>query len=126
MKCGLLLLPFLGAQHRPVADNIDNTVEVVRAAAGLGFQWISASQHLISAPTRWPQPLLVLSRMAPEAGPMRLLTQMLLLPLHNPVVVAEEVATLDHICRGRLTLGLAIGYRESEMEAVRRSHWMRL
>ncbi len=118
MNCGLLLLPFLGALHRPVADNIENTVEVVRTASRLGFSWISASQHLISHPTRWPQPLLILSRMAPEAGQMRLMTQMLLLPLLNPVVVAEEVATLDHISRGRVILGLAIGYRDMEMEAV--------
>ena len=118
MKCGLLLLPFLGALHRPVADNVDNAVDVVRAASTRGFEWISASQHLVSHPTRWPQPLPVLARLAPEAGAMRLMTQMLLLPLHNPVVVAEEVATLDHISRGRLTFGIAIGYRESEMEAV--------
>jgi alkanesulfonate monooxygenase SsuD/methylene tetrahydromethanopterin reductase-like flavin-dependent oxidoreductase (luciferase family) len=62
--------------------------------------------------------MLVLSRMAAEAGDMRLMTQMLLLPLHNAVVVAEEVATLDHTCRGRLTLGVAIGYRDAELEAV--------
>ena len=69
MNCGLLLLPFLGALHRPVADNIENTVEVVRTASRLGFSWISVSQHLVSHPTRWPQPLLILSRVAPEAGP---------------------------------------------------------
>jgi len=118
MKCGLLLLPFLGAAHRSVADNIENAVEVVRTASTVGFEWISASQHLVSHPTRWPQPLLILSRMAPESGAMRLMTQMILLPLHNPVVVAEEVATLDHLSRGRVTLGVAIGYRETEMEAV--------
>ncbi len=118
MKCGLLLLPFLGALDRPMVGNIDTTVEVVRTASKLGFAWISASQHLISHPTRWAQPIPILARMAPEAGDMRLLTQMLLLPLHNPVVVAEEVATLDNICHGRLTLGVAIGYREVEMEAV--------
>jgi alkanesulfonate monooxygenase SsuD/methylene tetrahydromethanopterin reductase-like flavin-dependent oxidoreductase (luciferase family) len=118
MKCGLLLLPFLGALDRPVAENIETTAAAVRAASKLGFAWVSASQHLISHPTRWPQPMLVLSRMAAEAGTMRLLTQMLLLPLHNPVIVAEEVATLDNICRGRLTLGVAIGYRDAELEAV--------
>lgn len=118
MKCGLLLLPFLSVVDRPVAANIDNTVDVVRAASRLGFEWISASQHLVSYPTRWPQPLPILARMAGEAGAMRLMTQMLLLPLHNAVVVAEEVATLDHICQGRLILGVANGYRDVEMEAV--------
>jgi len=42
----------------------------------------------------------------------------LLLPLLNPVDVAENVATLDHITHGRLILGVAIGYREKELETV--------
>ena len=43
---------------------------------------------------------------------------MLLLPLLNPVDVAENAATLDHITHGRLDLGVAIGYREKELEAA--------
>src|SRR5437773_9462824 len=43
---------------------------------------------------------------------------MLLLPLLNPVDAAENVATLDHITHGRLDVGVAIGYREKELEAA--------
>jgi alkanesulfonate monooxygenase SsuD/methylene tetrahydromethanopterin reductase-like flavin-dependent oxidoreductase (luciferase family) len=43
---------------------------------------------------------------------------MLLLPLLNPVDVAESVATLDHITHGRLDVGVAIGYREKELAAA--------
>jgi alkanesulfonate monooxygenase SsuD/methylene tetrahydromethanopterin reductase-like flavin-dependent oxidoreductase (luciferase family) len=42
----------------------------------------------------------------------------LLLPLLNAVDVAENVVTLDHLTHGRLTLGVAIGYREEELEVV--------
>jgi alkanesulfonate monooxygenase SsuD/methylene tetrahydromethanopterin reductase-like flavin-dependent oxidoreductase (luciferase family) len=49
---------------------------------------------------------------------MRLMTLVILLPLLNPVETAEQVATLDAISHGRLTLGVAIGYREAELEAV--------
>lgn len=118
MKCGLLLLPFLGALDRPVAENIETTRAVARAASTRGFEWISASQHLVSHPTRWPQPIPILAHLVSESGHMRLMTQMLLLPLHNPVTVAEEVATLDQISGGRVTLGVAIGYRDVEMEAM--------
>ena len=75
-------------------------------------------QHWVSHPTIWPQPFQVLARLAPETGDMRLLTGIVLLPLHNPVQIAEDAATLDHICRGRFTLGVGIGYRETELEAV--------
>ena len=68
----------------------------------------------------WPQPFPMLARLAPETGAMRLKTSVLLLPILNPVEVAESVATLDHICHGRLDVGVAIGYREAEL-ATRRA-----
>jgi alkanesulfonate monooxygenase SsuD/methylene tetrahydromethanopterin reductase-like flavin-dependent oxidoreductase (luciferase family) len=49
---------------------------------------------------------------------MRLKTSVLLLPIVNAVEAAENIATLDHICHGRLDVGVAIGYRETELEAV--------
>src|ERR687887_2013004 len=84
----------------------------------MGFAWVSIGHHWISHPTVWPQPIPVLARLASETGRMRLKTSMLLLPLLNPVDVAENVATLDHITHGRLDVGVAIGYRERELEAV--------
>ena len=79
----------------------------------MGFAWVSIGHHWVSHPTVWPQPIPMLARLAPETGTMRLKTSMLLLPLLNPVDVAENVVTLDHITHGRLDLGVAIGYRET-------------
>src|SRR6059036_2029595 len=84
----------------------------------MGFAWVSIGHHWLSHPTVWPHPIAMLSRLAPEAGEMRLKTSMLLLPLLNPVDVAESVVTLDHISHGRLDVGVAIGYRERELEAA--------
>src|SRR5213594_79479 len=84
----------------------------------MGFAWVSIGHHWLSHPTVWPHPIAMLSRLAPEAGEMRLKTSMLLLPLLNPVDVAESVVTLDHITHGRLDVGVAIGYRELELEAA--------
>ncbi len=75
-------------------------------------------QHWASHPTIWPQPFQMLGRLAPETGNMRLLTGILLLPLHNPLQVAEDTATLDHISKGRFVLGAGLGYRDTELEAV--------
>src|SRR5258705_11563956 len=49
---------------------------------------------------------------------MDLVTGVLVTPLLNPVQVAEDVATLDHICRGRLIFGIGLGYRREEFEAA--------
>jgi alkanesulfonate monooxygenase SsuD/methylene tetrahydromethanopterin reductase-like flavin-dependent oxidoreductase (luciferase family) len=118
VQIGFHLTPFWSPTDRPPTTIIDEAVEVVRAAAGMGFAWVSIGHHWVSNPTVWPQPIPLLARLAPDTGNLRLKTSMLLLPLLNPVDVAENVATLDHITHGRLDLGVAIGYREKELEAA--------
>ena len=91
---------------------------MVQASASMGFAWVSIGQHWLSHPTIWPAPIPFLARIAPETGQMRLKTSVLLLPLLNPVETAENVATLDHLSHGRLTVGISIGYREVELAAA--------
>ena len=118
MKIGFHLTPFWSPTDRGATRIIDEAVAVVSAASRMGYAWVSIGQHFVSHPTVWPQPFPILARLAPETGSMRLKTSVLLLPMLNPVEVAENVATLDHICHGRLDVGVAIGYREAELEAV--------
>jgi alkanesulfonate monooxygenase SsuD/methylene tetrahydromethanopterin reductase-like flavin-dependent oxidoreductase (luciferase family) len=118
MRIGFHLTPFWSPTDRDPTAIIDEAIEVVRAASRMGFAWVSIGHHTVSHPTVWPQPFPILARLAPETGDLRLKTSMLLLPLLNPVDVAENVATLDHVTHGRLDLGIAIGYRESELAAA--------
>lgn len=118
MQIGFHLTPFWSPADRSPTRIIDEAIEVVAAASKMGYEWVSMGQHWVSHPTIWPQPFPFLARIAPETGPMRLKTSVLLLPLLNPVELAESAATLDHICHGRLILGLSIGYREKELQAA--------
>jgi alkanesulfonate monooxygenase SsuD/methylene tetrahydromethanopterin reductase-like flavin-dependent oxidoreductase (luciferase family) len=118
MHIGIHLTPFFSPTDRPPTQVIDDVVAIAQRASQQGFAWISAPHHWAAHPTMWPQPFPLLARLAPETGSMRLMTLVVLLPLLNPVDVAEHVATLDAISHGRLTLGVAIGYREAELEAV--------
>ncbi|MFQ5808154.1 MAG: LLM class flavin-dependent oxidoreductase [Armatimonadota bacterium] len=118
MRIGFHLTPFWSPADRNPTQLINEAIRVVAAASRMGFAWVSVGQHWLSSPTVWPQPFPILARLAPETGRMRLKTSMLLLPLLNPVDVAENIATLDHITHGRLDVGVAIGYRERELEAV--------
>lgn len=118
MEIGFHLTPFWSPTDRGPTRIIDEAIEVVRAASSMGYAWVSMGQHWISHPTVWPQPFPMLARLAPETGSMRLKTSVLLLPILNPVEVAENVATLDHIAHGRLDIGVAIGYRDAELEAA--------
>ena len=118
MRIGFHLTPFWSPTDRPAWQILDEVVQVVAAASTLGFDWVSIGQHWLSHPTVWPQPIPVLARLAPETGSMHLKTSVLLLPLLNPVDVAENLATLDHLCHGRLVVGVAVGYREDELRTV--------
>jgi alkanesulfonate monooxygenase SsuD/methylene tetrahydromethanopterin reductase-like flavin-dependent oxidoreductase (luciferase family) len=118
MKIGFHLTPFWSPTDRGATRILDEAIRVVAAASSMGYAWVSIGQHFVSHPTVWPQPFPMLARLAPETGAMRLKTSVLLLPMLNPVEVAENVATLDHISHGRLDVGVAIGYREEELQAV--------
>jgi alkanesulfonate monooxygenase SsuD/methylene tetrahydromethanopterin reductase-like flavin-dependent oxidoreductase (luciferase family) len=61
------------------------------------------------------QPLVTMARLAPAADPLRMSTQVLLLPLLNAADVAYNVVTLDHICAGRLDLGIGLAYHLKEV-----------
>ena len=118
MKIGFHLTPFWSPTDRGATRIIDEAIAVVAAASRMGFAWVSIGQHWLSHPTVWPQPFPILARLAPETGAMRLKTSVLLLPIVNAVEAAENVATLDHITHGRLDVGVAIGYREKELETA--------
>src|SRR5262245_4390830 len=93
-------------------------LEQFRACRDAGFDFVSWGHHWLIDPFQHFQPIPVLARFAAEAGAMDLVTGVLLTPLLNPVQVAEDVATLDHICQGRLVLGIGLGYRHEEFEAA--------
>ena len=94
-----------------------NHLEQFRASRDAGFDIYCWAHHYLIDPFQHFQPLPVLARLAAEPGDMKLATSVLLLPLLNPVEVAEQVATIDHISEGRFILGLGLGYRPEECEA---------
>ncbi|MDA1127996.1 MAG: LLM class flavin-dependent oxidoreductase [Chloroflexi bacterium] len=88
-----------------------------RAVNDAGFDSYCYGNHFLIDPFQHFQPWTVLARMAAEPSNMTLATSVLLLPLLNPVEVAEQAATLDHISEGRFVLGVGLGYRVEECEA---------
>ncbi|MEK7387744.1 MAG: LLM class flavin-dependent oxidoreductase [candidate division NC10 bacterium] len=114
----------LSVQHlpdEPQAARFQEHVEQVRLARAVGFSSVWASQHYLSDPFTYFQPIPTLARIAADAGGMTLGTGVLLLPLHHPVEVAEQIATLDVIAGGRFVFGVGLGYRDVENEAMGQS-----
>jgi len=111
----------LSVQHlpeEPQAVRFREHVEQVRLARAVGFSSVWASQHYLSDPFTYFQPIPTLARIAAEARGMILGTGVLLLPLHHPVEIAEQLATLDVIADGRLIFGVGLGYRDVENQAL--------
>ncbi|HTZ91608.1 MAG TPA: LLM class F420-dependent oxidoreductase [Streptosporangiaceae bacterium] len=66
----------------------------------------------------WLDPLLALSFVAACTRRIRLATGILLLPEHNPLLVAKQSATLDVLSGGRFSLGIGIGWSADEFAAL--------
>jgi probable F420-dependent oxidoreductase len=66
----------------------------------------------------WLDPLLSLSFAAAHTKQIRLATGILLLPEHNPLVIAKQAATLDVLSGGRFVLGVGVGWSAEEFEAL--------
>jgi alkanesulfonate monooxygenase SsuD/methylene tetrahydromethanopterin reductase-like flavin-dependent oxidoreductase (luciferase family) len=86
----------------------------VRVAREGGFAMISGGQHFLG-PRLQTMPLL--ARLAADAGEMEIATSVMLLPLLNPVDVAEQAATMNVIAGGRFILGLGLGHQADERQA---------
>lgn len=122
MKFGL----FVNAQHPPgesVSLRIADASDQVRLARDVGFHMICAGQHYLSHPYQMSAIIPLLARLTADARGMEIAATVLLLPLLNPVDVAETSATLDSMSDGRFILGVGIGYRDEEYTAfgVKRS-----
>src|SRR4051812_42985913 len=94
------------------ASHFDGVLRQVEAAQRNGLKSIVVGQHFLWPETRWLQPVPLLARLGAEVDrDVRLVTQVLLAPLYPPVLLAEELATLDIVTEGRLTVGLGLGWR---------------
>jgi alkanesulfonate monooxygenase SsuD/methylene tetrahydromethanopterin reductase-like flavin-dependent oxidoreductase (luciferase family) len=109
--CGIRTLP--GSPY-PLPDLYRDHLEEAVLAEELGFDCVWVSEHHF-APDCWnPAPFAFLGAVAARTARVRLGTYVLLLPLHNPLRVAEDVAVLDNISQGRIDLGVGVGSSPEE------------
>ena len=116
MKVGL----FLNTQFPEgdsLAARLPELAEQVRLARGAGFASLWFPDHYLIGPVQMPQPMPLMAWLLREAEGMTIGPNIRILPLLNPVMVAEEAATLDVLSGGRYVLGAGLGYRQAEFTA---------
>jgi alkanesulfonate monooxygenase SsuD/methylene tetrahydromethanopterin reductase-like flavin-dependent oxidoreductase (luciferase family) len=91
-------------------DYIDFNVE----AEALGYHSTFLVEHHFTGWSQVSATLGLLTYLAARTRTLRLGTAVMVLPWHNPVLLAEEAATLDVLSGGRLDFGIGKGYRHSE------------
>src|SRR6202048_1110277 len=131
MRRGLHALGIGSGADRAVID------AVASAADGCGFATLWAGEHVVMvdrsasrypysddgviavpAEADWLDPMIALAFAAAASSRIGVATGVLLLPEHNPVVVAKQAASLDRLSGGRLTLGVGVGWSREEFNAL--------
>ena len=105
-----------GLSPLQAGGDFDTTIEECERAEEAGFDSVWLGEHHNST-LLYPAPLVGLAAIAGRTRRVRLGTGVLLLPLYQPVAVAEEAAMVDVISRGRLILGIGAGYAPEEFAA---------
>src|ERR1700730_3202247 len=93
-------------------DYLDFNVE----AEALGFYSSFLVEHHFSGWNQVSSTLMLLTCLAMRTSTLRLGTAVMTLPWHNPVLLAEQAATLDLVSGGRLDFGVGKGYRHTEFK----------
>lgn len=91
-----------------------STLQQAQEAESLGYSSISVAEHHF-LPDGWiPAPTVFLGGLAAVTESIDLVSNVVILPLHHPVSVAEQATVLDLMSGGRFKLGVAIGWRDEE------------
>jgi alkanesulfonate monooxygenase SsuD/methylene tetrahydromethanopterin reductase-like flavin-dependent oxidoreductase (luciferase family) len=91
-------------------------IDIAQAAESLGFGNVWLAEHHFSTYGYVSRPAQLASFLAAKTSRIRVGTAVIVVPLHHPLVVAEEIATLDLVSGGRLDVGLGRGYQHYEFE----------
>src|SRR5216117_2443629 len=96
---------------------IDETIAEAQLAEACGFDSCFFGEHHQDHDGFLPSPLIMATAVAARTQRLRVGTSVILLPLHHPVHLAEDVITLDLVSKGRVVLGVGIGYQPSDFNA---------
>ena len=105
------------AQDQDIRICFEELIEECVQAEALGFDSITKTSHYSTAPFQAFQQFPLLARLSAETNRVRLNAGIILLSLHKPLDIAEQLATIDIMSQGRVICGVALGYREVEFAA---------
>jgi len=110
--------PFSPRAHK---DLYAEMLDEISMADEMGFDSAWLTEHHFLKDGYCPSSMVTAAAIAARTKKIRIGTGVLLMPLHDPVRVAEDAAVVDLISGGRLILGIGLGYRPEEFAGFGRS-----
>jgi luciferase family oxidoreductase group 1 len=115
MDIGTFLL-MQSPSARSSQEIYERGLEQAQAAEALGYRNIWLAEHHFSTYGYLSRPLQLATYIAAKTTTLRVGTAVIVVPLHHPLVIAEEIAMTDVLSGGRLDIGLGRGYQRYEFE----------
>jgi len=112
MKFSTIIVPQV-REGEPEA--FDQIIEQIEFAEELGYDTVWLTEHHFSPYGRAAVPSIAAQAIA-RTSKIRISTAVVVLPFHHPIRVAEDWATLDHMSRGRVDVGIGRGNQPAEFE----------
>lgn len=127
-----LVLGLFGLENFYSGD-ISSLIEISQMGEELGFDSVSVTDHVVMgknlhkypfgkfplpSEAPWYEPLSLLTMIASNTTNIKLATAVLIAPLRNPALLAKTAATLDSISKGRLELGVGLGWQKEEYDTA--------
>lgn len=104
------------AEH--MSDRYRAGIDLAEYADKNGFAMVSTEEHTATAIGWSPTPLLTAAMVLNRTENLSVAITALLVPLHDPVLLAQEMAVIDLMSKGRLSITTGLGYRPAEYAAV--------
>lgn len=116
MKFGIF--DYIDRRDEPLAKTFDDRMTLLAAAEEAGFYGYHLTEHHATPLSATPSPTVFLAAAARETSRIRLGALLFLLPLYNPIRLAEELAMLDNLSHGRLDIGVGKGISPAEFDTL--------
>lgn len=94
------------------ASAFEQVIDEAVLAEELGFDGVFLPERHARGETFVPSPLIAAAAIAARTSRIRIATTVLMPTLYNPMHLAEQVAMIDNLSRGRFTLGMGVGYHQ--------------
>ncbi len=99
-------------------DRYQAALDMAAYADQHGFTGISCEEHHLATNGWLPSPLIMVAGLAGRTTQVRIAINALLIPLYDPLRLAEDIAVLDNLSDGRFSFVAGMGYRPEEYAAV--------